>query len=140
MTKAEVICILHVSIPADVECELLSAAFDPVLSLHVCHELCAVAVDSQNGVPWTQVTLGGLAAWCYLKVTFTRTYTRTYTHKCMRTQNPSKAKRKAKRKKRYKWGQTSRDIEVQKKKDQKRALVSEHQQRGQIQQKQLSSD
>lgn len=80
MTKAEIICILHVSIPADVEYELLSAAFDPVLSLHVCHELCAVTVDSQNGVPWTQVTLGGLAAWCYLKVTFTRTYTHTHTH------------------------------------------------------------
>lgn len=46
----------HVSVPADVECELLSAGFDPVLSLHVCHVLCAVPVDSQDGVAWTQVT------------------------------------------------------------------------------------
>lgn len=60
-----------VSLPADAECELLSAGFDLVLSLHVGHELRAVAVDSQDGVAWTQVTLGSLAARCYLEITFT---------------------------------------------------------------------
>lgn len=60
------------SIPVDVECELLSAGFDPVLSLHVCHELRAVAIDRQDGVAWTQVTLGRLAAWCNLKNTITQ--------------------------------------------------------------------
>lgn len=53
-------------VPADAKCELLSAGFDPVLSLHVCHELGAVAVDGQDGVAWAEVTLGGLAAWCDL--------------------------------------------------------------------------
>lgn len=62
-----------VSLPADAECELLSAGFDLVLSLHVGHELRAVAVDSQDGVTWTQVTLGSLAARCYLEITFTHT-------------------------------------------------------------------
>ncbi len=68
-----------VSIPADVECELLSAGFDPVLSLHVCHQLRAVAVDCQDGVAWTQVTLGRLAAWCNLSI-YTHTHTHTHTH------------------------------------------------------------
>lgn len=55
-----------VSIPDDAECELLNTGFDLVLSLHVGHMLCAVIVDSQDGVTRTQVTLSCLAAWCYL--------------------------------------------------------------------------
>lgn len=67
-------CEPHVFIPGDDERELLSAGFDPVLSLHVRHELCAVTIDSQDDVPWTKVTLGGFAAWCYLQVTFIHTH------------------------------------------------------------------
>lgn len=55
-------------LPGDDEGELLSAGFDPVLSLHVCHELCAVTVDSQDDVPGAKVPLGGFAALCYLQV------------------------------------------------------------------------
>lgn len=66
-------------IPCDDERELLSAGFDPVLSLHVCHELCAVTIDGQDDVPWTKVALGGFAAWCYLQVAFIHTH--TYTQK-----------------------------------------------------------
>lgn len=84
-----------VSIPADVECELLSAGFDPVLSLHVCHELCAVAVDSQDGIARTEVTLGRLAAWCYLKITFTHA----------RTHSTTRKKKRKKEKSCYRWCQ-----------------------------------
>lgn len=64
---------VFVSVPADAECKLLSAGFDLVLSLHVGHELRAVAVDSQDGVAWTQVTLSSLTGRCYLEITFTHT-------------------------------------------------------------------
>lgn len=68
-----------VSIPADAERKLLSAGFDLVLSLHVSHVFCRVTVDSQNGVAWTQVTLGCLAARCHLTI-FTHTgYAQTHT-------------------------------------------------------------
>lgn len=50
---------------------MLSAGFDPVLSLHVRHLLCAVTVDHQDGVARTQVTLCRLAAWCHLNITVT---------------------------------------------------------------------
>lgn len=99
-----------VSIPADVECELLSAGFDPVLSLHVCHELCAVAVDSQDGIARTEVTLGRLAAWCYLKITFTHARTHSTTRK------------KKERKKRVVTGDVSEPTD---KKRKKRVLVWE---------------
>lgn len=64
----KVVLTVCVSVPVDVEYELLSASFDLVLSLHVGHELRAVAIYGQDGVAWTQVTLGGLAAWCYLEI------------------------------------------------------------------------
>lgn len=39
------------------------------------HELCALAVDGEDGVARTQVTQGRLAAWCHLggKHSHTRT-------------------------------------------------------------------
>lgn len=64
---------LHILLPGDDEGELLSAGFDPVLSLHVRHELCAVTIDSQDDVPWTKVTLSGFAARCDLQVAFIHT-------------------------------------------------------------------
>lgn len=70
---------LYGFVPCDDECELLSAGFDPVLSLHVRHELCAVTIDGQDDVPWTKVTLGGFAAWCYLQVAFIHTHTHMHT-------------------------------------------------------------
>lgn len=64
-----------VFVPADAECEVLGARFDPVLSLHVRHALCAVAIDGQDGVARTQVPQGRLAAWCYLNNIHTHTHT-----------------------------------------------------------------
>lgn len=88
-------------IPCDDERELLSAGFDPVLSLHVCHELCAVTIDGQDGVSWTKVALGGFAAWCYLHVTFIHTQQ-------MHTENPCTAMGEEKnRKSCYNWCQTA---------------------------------
>lgn len=55
------------SVPADAERELLRAGLDPVLGLHVGHELRALAVDGEDGVAWTQVTQGRLAAWRHLE-------------------------------------------------------------------------
>lgn len=54
-------------VPADAECEVIGAVLDPVLSLHVGHELSAVAVDGENGVARAQVSLGCLAARSHLQ-------------------------------------------------------------------------
>lgn len=59
--------VLSDCLPADAEYELIGAILDPVPSLHVGHELCAVTVDGENGVTRTQVTLGCLAARSHLQ-------------------------------------------------------------------------
>lgn len=84
---------LHGFIPCDDERELLSAGFDPVLSLHVRHELCAVTIDGQDDVPRTKVALGGFAAWCYLQVAFIHSNTH------MHTENPYTATGERKKRK-----------------------------------------
>lgn len=90
------------------------------------HELCAVTIDSQDDVPWAKVTLSGFAAWCYLEVAI------------IHTQSTHSQGGKEKKKTCYKGCHTA--SEKREKVEEKRALGQEGHHRGQIQQKQLSSE
>lgn len=59
----------------------------------MCHVVCAVAIDSQDGVTGTQVTLGCLAARSYLKINIQK-------HTCTHA-SPNTPREKRKKKKRY---------------------------------------
>lgn len=50
------------SVPAYGECKLIVAAFNTVLGLQVCHELCALAVDGLDQVTWAQGSQGCFAS------------------------------------------------------------------------------
>lgn len=49
-------------VPAHRECEVVVAALDAVLSLQVCHELCALTIDGLDQVSRAQSSQCGLAA------------------------------------------------------------------------------